>query len=156
VHGRSPAWVGLRRAGLVRSLLPAGLLALGYVVLLIIGAMVGITVPHFDHARRVLGLVPVLALYLPLWGVLEGVWVNHLVRTTAALLGQERPGWRSIALAALWFGVVHVIVQVVLEGGGLGSLLSVLTGVFALVAGVLLRRTGNGWGFVLFWTVVNF
>ena len=119
-------------------------------------ARVGVVLPHFDGARRVLGLPLVLLLYVPLWGVLEGVWVNHLVATVARWRGEDRPGWVTLLLAALWFGVAHVVVAVLLEGGGIGSVLELPVGLFALFAGLLLRWTRNGWGFVLFWTVVNF
>lgn len=156
VHRRPPAFIGLRRRGLLGSLVPCIVLAAAYVLGLLVLAHAGIVLPHFDGARRTLGLPLVLLLYVPLWGVLEGIWVNHLVATITRWRGEERPGWASILLAALWFGVVHVVVAAVLEGGGVGSVLELPIGLFAALAGLLLRRTGNGWGFLVFWTVANF
>lgn len=153
---RAPAWIGLRRDGVRPSVLIGGGLAALHLIGLIVLAAVGIRLPHFDGARAQLGLVPVLALYLPFWGVLEGVWVNHLVRTVSTWFGQERPSWPAILVSGVWFGLAHVFVQAV-QGTPLPvAFSSSYIGVFAVLAGWLLRSTGNGWGFVLFWTVVNF
>lgn len=156
VRRQPPAWIGLKWRGLGPALGVGGGLATLYLVGLLVGAAVGIHLPHFDQARASLGLLPVLALYIPFWGLLEGVWVDHLVRTVTNWLGHERPTWPAILLAGGWFGLVHVVVQLSEGADPLGALVSLYIGVFAVLAGVLLRRTGNGWGFILFWVVVNF
>jgi hypothetical protein len=156
LHRRGAAWAGLQRRGLSRSLAIGGGLAALYLVGLLGLAAAGVRLPHFDGARAQLGLLPVLALYVPLWGVLEGVWVNHLVRTISAWLGADRPSWTAILVGGVWFGLVHVLVQVLQGTSLIDAATSLYIGVFAVLAGYLLRSTGNGWGFVLFWTVVNF
>lgn len=156
LHHRGTAWIGLQRRGLHRSLAIGGGLAALYLVGLLALAAAGIRLPHFDGARAQLGLLPVLALYIPFWGVLEGIWVNYLIRTISAWLGADRPSWPAILLAAIWFGLVHVLVQVLQGTPLIGAASSLYIGLFAVLAGFLLRSTCNGWGFVLFWTIVNF
>lgn len=153
---RPLAWLGLRRQGLRTSVSIGGALATLYLLALIALAIAGIRLPHFDGARAQLGLVPVLALYFPLWGVLEGVWVSHLIRTISSWLGTERPTWTAILLSGLWFGLVHVFVQMLQGTPLLEAAVSISIGVFAVFAGFLLRLTRNSWGFLIFWTVVNF
>jgi hypothetical protein len=156
LHHRSSAWVGLQHRGLRRSLAIGGGLAALYLVGLLGLAAVGVQLPHFDGARAQLGLLPVLALYVPFWGVLEGFWVNHMIRTFSAWLGADRPSWPAILLGAIWFGLAHVLVQILQGTPPVEAASSLYIGVFALLAGYLLRSTRNGWGFVLFWTIVNF
>lgn len=156
LHSRTAVWVGLQRRGLRRSLTIGGGLAALYVIGLLVLAVANVHLPHFDGARARLGLLPVLALYIPFWGVLEGVWINHTIRTISSWLGASRPSWPAILLAGIWFGLLHVLVQT-LQGTPLpDALVSLYIGVFAILAGYLLRTTANGWGFVLFWTIVNF
>lgn len=157
VRQHTAAWAGLRRRGLRRSLTIGGALGTLYLLGLFALAVAGIDLPHFDGARAQIGLLPVLALYIPLWGILEGFWINHLIRTVSSWLGRDSiPSWPAILLSGLWFGAIHVFVQVLQGAPPLEAATSVYIGVFAVLAGLLLRHTDNGWGFLLFWTIVNF
>ncbi|WP_277093417.1 hypothetical protein [Alicyclobacillus mali (ex Roth et al. 2021)] len=49
-----------------------------YLLLLFAAERAGLHVSHFDLARRTLGLPVVLALYVPLWGFLEALWMAYV------------------------------------------------------------------------------
>jgi hypothetical protein len=155
---QSPAAIGLGRQGWRRSLLLGGAYCLVYLILLLIAARYGLTTSHFDTARRRLGTVVVLALYLPFWGGAEAVWMAYLIALVQrTLVGPGAFTWRALGIAALWFGVLHAIVQVVLYRQSPATAAGyVLVGLLLVIAGSIPRLTGSAWGMVLFWVVSNF
>ena len=156
--GQSPAAIGLGRRGWRRSLLLGAAYCLIYLALLAVAARYGLATSHFDAARRRLGLVAVLALYLPFWGVAEAAWMAYLMTLAQrALIGPGPLSWRAVGVAGLWFGILHVIVQVVLYRQPVATAAGyLLVGLLLVVAGSIPRLTGNAWGMVLFWVVSNF
>ncbi len=155
---QSPAVIGLGRRGWRGSVLLGGAYCLVYLILLVAAARHGLTTSHFDVARRQLGIVAVLALYLPFWGLAEGVWMAYLLALAQrTLIGPGPLTWRALGIAALWFGVLHAVVQIVLyQQPPTVAASYVLVGLLLVIAGSIHRLAGNAWGMVLFWTVSNF
>ena len=157
VSRRSLKEIGLPMHGNRRSLSLGAVLSALYLVALGAATLAGIPSSHFDQARRVLGTPAVLLLYVPFWGVLEGVWIVYLLATVSRLLGKNSVGWVSILIAALWFGILHTFIQLLLNHASLSYALSYsAVGLLVVLAGAILKYTGSGWGFVLFWLISNF
>lgn len=114
---------------------------------------------QIEEPSRFLGTPLAFALYLPFWGVFEAVWMAYLIFSVNRWLTGRTVslGWRALLLAALWFGALHVLTQVVWAGAPLlQALPSVAIGLVLLVSGTIPKLTGNAWGLVLWFTVTNF
>lgn len=149
---------GLGRAGAWRSLLWGAGYSAVYLALVLGASAFGLRAPHFDEARRILGLPAVLALYVPFWGVLEAIWIALFLHAVdRSLKPSGRPGWPSLLIGGLGFGLAHAWVQAVLYGAPLVTALGyIAVGVVFVVAATIVRATGSAWGLLLFWTVSNF
>ncbi|MBX6351675.1 MAG: hypothetical protein IRZ11_09250 [Clostridia bacterium] len=157
---------GFARAGARRSLVWGAAYSAVYLALVLGASAFGVRTPHFDEARRILGLPAVLALYIPFWGLLEGVWIALFLYALDGLLGggararavpPKGPGWAAILVGGLGFGLAHSWVQAVLYGQPIFAALGyIAVGVVFVVAATIVRATGSAWGLLLFWTISNF
>lgn len=64
--------------------------------------------------------------------------------------------WRGLVAAGLWFGILHIGVQVILYRQPLvPSPARIAVGVLLFITASILKWTGNAWGMLVFWTVSN-
>ncbi len=155
--------IGLRRAGLKRSLALGALYSLPFVVQELIVVRSG-SAPPFQivsfEATLYLGVPLSVALFVPFWGIFESMWMCYLIYAANRWLSGGGGGvlrWRALLLAALLFGLLHVQSQLVFAGAPLPQALgSVVIGLALLIPGTIPKFTGNAWGLVLWFTVTNF
>ncbi|MDI9260419.1 hypothetical protein [Alicyclobacillus sendaiensis] len=118
----------------------------------------GFRVSHFDLARRTLGLAAVMALYVPLWGVLEALWMSYVYAyLDLALLRRPHPSWPGLVLGGAWFGGLHAAVQMLAYHVPWDRAWpDVAIGLLFCITQSITKWSGNGWGAAPFWTVSNF
>ena len=155
--------IGLSKARLLSSSVLGMLYCLFFLSVLLGAVWLGIRGPLdpgslIEQPSRFLGAPLALALYLPFWGVFESVWMAYLIFTVNRwLAGGGALLWRALLLAALWFGSIHVVTQILWAGTPLPqALFFILAGLALLIPGTIPKLTGNAWGLVLFFTVTNF
>ncbi|MCL6548432.1 MAG: hypothetical protein K6T30_05940 [Alicyclobacillus sp.] len=156
---RTPwASIGFSLQRLVPSLRIGAGYSLLYLILMVAATRLGAHVSHFDGARHQLGLPLVLLMYVPFWGVLESVWMAFTYTVIDRWVTRRTArSWPGLVVAGLWFGVLHAVIQVVLyHQPWTTGLEYIAVGVLFIVAGSILKLTGNAWGMTLFWTVSNF
>jgi len=148
----------LTRTGARRSLTLGITYSLVYLFLVFAAQVMGFRVSHFDLARRTLGLPAVLALYVPLWGFLEALWMSYVYAyLDLALLRRPHPSWPGLALGGAWFGALHAAVQMLAYHVSLARAWpDVAMGVLFCITQSITKGSGNAWGAALFWTVSNF
>lgn len=85
------------------------------------------------------------------------MWMAYLTFTLNRWLeGGGNLRWRALLLAALWFGLLHAVTQVLWAGTPvLQASFFVLVGLALLIPGTIPKLVGNSWGLVLFFTVTN-
>ncbi|AEJ42106.1 hypothetical protein [Alicyclobacillus acidocaldarius] len=129
-----------------------------YLLLLFAAQRAGLHVSHFDLARRTLGLPVVLALYVPLWGFLEALWMAYVYAyLDLGALRRPHPSWLGLALGGAWFGALHAAVQVVAYHVPWGRAWpNVAIGILFCITQSITKWSRNAWGAALFWTVSNF
>lgn len=165
VLSRRSSWgsIGLSRTGLAASLALGVLYCLAFFLLLLAAVRLGLLDSlnpgaMIEEPSRFLGTPLALALYLPFWGVFESVWMAYLIFTVNRwMVGDSPLRWRALLLAALYFGLLHAITQILWAGTPPAQALgSVAIGVALLIPGTIPKLTGNAWGLVLWFTVTNF
>ena len=165
VLSRCSSWgsIGLFRTGLASSLALGVLYCLAFFLLLFAAVWLGLldslnVGAMIEEPGRFLGTPLAFALYLPFWGVFESVWMAYLIFTVNRwLVGYGALRWRALLLAALYFGVLHALTQILWAGTPPAQALgSVIIGLALLIPGTIPKLTGNAWGLVLWFTVTNF
>ena len=164
LSGRS-SWgsIGLSRTGLAASLALGALYCLVFFIVLLATVRLGLLHSLHPGAQiqqpsRFLGTPLAFALYLPFWGVFESVWMAYLIfAVNRWLVGDGALRWRALFLAALYFGLLHALTQILWAGAPPSqALFSIAIGLVLLVPGTVPKLTGNAWGLVLWFTVTNF